>query len=95
MTAVEHTRTTGRGRITGFTLALNYLPLTQFLAAAAIVASQADSLRSAILWSAGWFFLLPPLACRLTLLIFGRPRGRALTQAARGTPQSQSNKKIM
>ena len=82
MTAVEHTRATGRGRITGFTLALNYLPLTQLLVGAAIVASQADSLRSAILWSAGWFFLLPPLACRLTLLIFGRPRGRALTQAA-------------
>ena len=28
-----------------------------------MVASQADSLRSAVLWSVGWFFLLPPLAC--------------------------------
>ena len=82
MTAVERTRAAGRGHITGFTLALNYLPLTQLLVGAAIVASQADSLRSAVLCSAGWFFLLPPLACRLTLLIFGRPRGRALTQAA-------------
>jgi hypothetical protein len=82
MTAVEHARAAGRGQLTGFTLALNYLPLAQLLVGAAVVASQADSLRSAILWSAGWFFLLPPLACRLALLIFGRPQGRALTQAA-------------
>ena len=82
MTAVERTHPGGRASITGFTLALNYLPLAQLLAGAAVVASQATSLRSALLWSAGWFFLLPPLACRLALLLFGRPHGRALTQAA-------------
>jgi hypothetical protein len=83
MTAVERTPAAAGASITGFTLALNYLPLTQLLVGAALVASQASSLRSALLWSAGWFFLLPPLASRLALLLFGRPRGRALTQAAR------------
>jgi hypothetical protein len=82
MTAVERTPAAGRANITGFTLAFNYLPIVQLLVGAALVASQASSLRSALLWSIGWFFLLPPLACRLALLLFGRPRGRALTQAA-------------
>jgi hypothetical protein len=82
MTAVERTPAAGRANITGFTLALNYLPIVQLLVGGAVVASQASSLSSALLWSAGWFFLLPPLACRLALLLCGRPRGRALTQAA-------------
>lgn len=82
MTAVEHARVHGRGSITGYTLALNYLPLAQLLVGVAVVVSQADSFRSAILWSVGWFLLLPPLVCRLTLFICGRPQGRALTQAA-------------
>ena len=82
MTAVERTPAAAGASITGYTLALNYLPVTQLLVGATVVASQASSLRSALLWSAGWFFLLPPLVCRLALLLFGRPRGRALTQAA-------------
>jgi hypothetical protein len=49
---------------------------------AAVVTSQATSVGMAVLWAAGWFLLLPPLACRLALAVFGRPHGRALTQAA-------------
>jgi hypothetical protein len=82
MTAVERTPAAAGASITGYTLALNYLPIVQLLAGATLVASQASSLRSALLWSIGWFFLLPPFACRLALLLFGRPYGRALTQAA-------------
>ena len=82
MTAVDQTRAAGRSGVTGFTLALNYLPLAQLLLGVAVVASQASSLRAALLWALGWFLLLPPLACRLALLLFGRPYGRGLTQAA-------------
>jgi hypothetical protein len=83
MTAVEQHKATAGGRITGFTLALNYLPLAQLLLGAAVVASQATSFGSGVLWSAAWLFILPPLVCRLTLLVLGAPHGRALTQETR------------
>ena len=30
-----------------------------------------------------WLYLVPPLVCRSTLLLFGRPQGRSLTQETR------------
>jgi hypothetical protein len=83
MTAVESPQTIERRRLTGFTLALNYLPAAQLGLGAALVASQAMSIGAALVWSAAWIFLLPPLVCRLTLLLLGTPHGRALTQADR------------
>jgi hypothetical protein len=86
MTAAEslaHGRAALRARVTPYTLALNYLPLVQLLVGAALVWSLTSSLRSRLLWSAAWLYLVPPLACRLTLLVFGWPRGRALTQDTR------------
>jgi len=83
MTAVEGPQAIGRGKLTGYTLALNYLPVAQIGLGAALVASQATSPRSAFVWIAVWIFLLPPLVCRLTLWLFGIPQGRGLTQADR------------
>jgi len=72
-----------RARVTGYTLALNYIPLTQLLLGAAFVAWRAQSLRSVLLWSAAWLYLVPPVVTRVTLLLLGRPEGRGLTQDAR------------
>jgi hypothetical protein len=76
-------RSADRARLGAFTLALNYLPLVQLVVGAAVVGSLAGSLRSRLLWSAAWLYLVPPLACRLTLVAFGRPQGRGLTQDTR------------
>jgi hypothetical protein len=78
MTATE--RIVERRELTAYTLTLNYLPLAQLLAGAAVVATQSTSVGAAILWSLAWLYLLPPLACHLTLLVFGVPYGRALSQ---------------
>lgn len=83
MTVAERIDLSKRGKITGYTLALNYLPVAQLGLGAVVVASQASSTGAIILWSAAWLFLLPPLACRLALAMFGRPHGRALTQDTR------------
>jgi hypothetical protein len=66
--------------LTGYTLALNYLPLVQLLVGAAVVASCATSVTAVVAWSLAWLYLVPPLACRLALLAFGAPHGRALSQ---------------
>lgn len=81
MTAVESA--SKRPRITGYTLALNYLPLAQLLAGVVWVTWQATSPAAVILWSLVWLYLLPPIVCRVTLLVFGTPHGRALTQETR------------
>jgi hypothetical protein len=81
MTAAEPT--IARPQITGFTLALNYLPLVQLLVGAAFVVWQATSPTAVILWSLAWLYLLPPIACHAALLVFGWPRGRGLTQDTR------------
>jgi hypothetical protein len=81
MTAAEPT--VNRRELTGYTVALNYLPLAQLLAGAGIVASQVPSVGAAIAWALAWLCLLPPLVCRLTILVFGVPHGRGLTQQDR------------
>ncbi|HUR20322.1 MAG TPA: hypothetical protein VMZ90_05895 [Vicinamibacterales bacterium] len=86
MTATE-SRAAGnageRVRITTFTLALNYLPLVQLLTGAAVVLAVGSSARSRFFIAAAWLYLVPPLMCRLTILVFGRPQGRGLTQETR------------
>src|SRR5262249_32827235 len=72
-----------RARITGYTLALHYLPLAQLVAGAAFVYWQATSVTAAIAWALAWLYLVPPLVCRLTIALFGRPQGRGLTQQSR------------
>ena len=79
MTAAE----APRAHITSYTLALNYLPVAQLLAGAAFVYWQATSVAAAVGWSLAWIYLLPPLMCRATLAIFGRPHGRGFTQQSR------------
>src|SRR5262245_3035549 len=70
----------GRPPLTVYTLALNYLPLAQLLTGAALVTTAATSQAALILGLLAWIYLVPPLACRLALIVFGRPQGRALTQ---------------
>jgi hypothetical protein len=70
----------GRPSLTVYTLALNYLPLAQLLTGAALVTTAATSQVALILGLLAWIYLVPPLACRLALIVFGRPQGRALTQ---------------
>jgi hypothetical protein len=72
-----------RRELTGYTLALNYLPLAQLLTGAAVVATQATSVGAAIAIALAWIYLLPPLICRMAMLMFGVPQGRALTQQHR------------
>lgn len=72
-----------RARVTAYTLAMNYLPIAQLLLGAAVVGWRATSLPSALFWSVAWLYLVPPVVSRVTLLLFGRPEGRALTQDTR------------
>jgi hypothetical protein len=72
-----------RAGVTAYSLALNYLPLAQLALGAALVAWQAQSLRSVLAWSAAWLYLVPPVVSRATLLLFGWPEGRGLTQDTR------------
>jgi hypothetical protein len=72
-----------RRGLTIYTLALNYLPLAQLSAGAAVIATQTTSIGEAIVWSLVWLYLLPPLVCRLTLIVLGTPHGQALSQQDR------------
>src|SRR3974390_3095562 len=72
-----------RARVTGYTLALNYMPLTQILVGVVFVCWQATSTLGAVLWALSWLYLLPPLVSPLSFVIVGRPHGRALSQDAR------------
>lgn len=84
MTAVE-SRASGpsRGQVTVFTLALNYLPLAQLVVGATVAAALASSRSTRLLAAVAWLYLVPPFVCRLTLLVFGRPQGRDLSQDTR------------
>jgi hypothetical protein len=81
MTAAQHSA--APPRLTFYTLALNFLPLAQLLLGVFLISSLTKSSDDFIAWSLAWIYLLPPLACRLTLLAFGIPQGRGLTQQDR------------
>jgi hypothetical protein len=82
MTAVEPGAAPAHGRISAYTLALNYLPLAYIVAGAAATWSVGGT---AARWGVGlaWVYLLPPLVSRITLTIFGRPDARGVRQDAR------------
>lgn len=61
-----------------FSLWLNGLPLLHLLAGGLLAAGADTGGRQALLLAA-WIYLLPPLASRLTILLWGLPQGR-LTQ---------------
>jgi UDP-3-O-[3-hydroxymyristoyl] glucosamine N-acyltransferase len=69
-------------RPSGFSLALNYLPLLNLLAGAALLLF-VDSVAAGIATLLAWIYLLPPLACRITIGLFGMPQGDGLDQSAR------------
>lgn len=81
MTAVE--RDIPRNAVSAYTLALNYLPLAQLAIGVVLIGAHAPSVGAAVAWSLAWLYLLPPLVCRLTLLLFGVPNGRGLSQGDR------------
>jgi len=81
MTAAE--RIVEPRTLTTYTLALNFLPVTQLIAGAALVVTQATSVVGAIMCALTWLYLVPPLVCRLAILLFGSPSGRALTHRDR------------
>src|SRR4051812_14938595 len=83
MTAIEQDAAQKRLAVTPYTLALNYLPLCQLLVGAAFVWWQATSTPAAIIAALFWIYVVPPVVCRLTLLVFGAPAGRDLTQESR------------
>lgn len=62
-----------------FSLGLNFLPFLHLASGLALVAMSFDTTGTRLAVFAGWIYLLPPLASRLTMLMFGRPEGE-LTQ---------------
>src|SRR6266702_4223277 len=66
----------------GYSLALNFLPLLHFLAGAAFVWF-VDGAVARIGAALAWVYILPPLACRVAMALFGAPQGEGLGQEAR------------
>ena len=64
-------------RPSGYSLALNAVPFG-FVACAAALAWWVG-----IAAALAWVYLLPPVFCRLLIVLFGRPEGEALGQATR------------
>lgn len=82
MTGADRKAAAGPPKLTGFTLALNYLPLGLILLGLAIflVLPSAGWQAAFVLF---WLYLFPPLVCRAVLALYGRPYGRGLDQHAR------------
>lgn len=66
-----------------FSLALNGLPLAVIAGGVLLAGITTGSAAGGVAVFAAWLFLAPPLACRLLLLVFGRPQGR-FAQATSG-----------
>jgi hypothetical protein len=66
----------------GFSLALNFLPLLQIASGLAIACALCETSWGRFGVFCAWIYLAPPLASRLMLATFGRPAGR-LTQDMR------------
>lgn len=67
----------GPERPSGYSLALNALPLVYALCAAVI------AWRAGLMASVAWIYLAPPLVARLAITLLGRPQGEALDQGSR------------
>ncbi len=66
----------------GFSLALNFLPLLHLLAGAA-VCWFADGALARVGAALAWIYVLPPLAGRVAMALFGAAQGEGLGQDAR------------
>jgi len=66
----------------GYSLALNFLPLLQLLAGAAVLWF-VDGAMVRIGAALAWIYILPPLAGRIAMALFGAPAGEGLSQEAR------------
>lgn len=66
--------------LSGYTLALNYLPLAYVLAGLCTALTFAHSAAARAGVAALWIYLVPPLVSRLASLIAGPPHGRGLGQ---------------
>lgn len=62
-----------------FSLWLNGLPFLHLASGIGAALGLCDTWEGKVMLLAAWIYLLPPLACRLTILLFGRP-GSRLTQ---------------
>jgi hypothetical protein len=66
----------------GYSLALNFLPLLHLLAGAAVL-WYLDGAAVRIGAALSWIYILPPLAGRAAIALFGAPAGEGLGQEAR------------
>src|ERR1044071_7981942 len=69
-------------RPTAYSLALNFLPFGHVLAGIGLVVL-VDGWMAQCLFGLAWLYLLPPLAGRAAIALFGMPEGEALTQQSR------------
>ena len=71
-----------RDKVSGFTLALNWLPFLYIVTGVLIALGAGVRGGSLAAFSLAWIYLVPPLVCRTTLAIAGYPEGRGLDQQA-------------
>jgi hypothetical protein len=67
----------------GYSLALNFLPLLHLVAGAAAVLWLVDGAPARIGVALAWIYILPPLSGRVAMGLFGAPQGADLGQEAR------------
>jgi hypothetical protein len=65
-----------------YSLALNFLPFLHLLAGAVLVWA-VDGAPARVAAALAWIYLLPPLASRIAMQLFGTPQGEGLDQNAR------------
>jgi hypothetical protein len=69
-------------RPSGYSLALNFLPLLHLLAGAAVLWF-VDGAMARVGAALAWIYVLPPLAGRVAMALFGAPEGEGLGQETR------------
>ncbi len=81
--AEELTRALPAGaKPSGYSLALNFVPLLHLLAGAGVVWF-VDGATARVGVALAWIYILPPLAGRIAIALFGAPEGENLGQEAR------------
>ncbi|MCP4073450.1 MAG: hypothetical protein GY742_17185 [Hyphomicrobiales bacterium] len=66
-------------KISLYAIALNYLPLA-YIVTSVLLVLYCTTLMGKVTMAIAWLYLVPPVACRITLLIFGYPTGRSISQ---------------
>ena len=70
------------GKVTAYTLLLNYLPVT-YLATGVATTWAVDGTIARWVMAVSWIYVVPPIVCRVTVLVFGYPHARGVRQDAR------------